>query len=885
MIIITEHGLYPDLARIEGAIKKHKTPREKNSYGTYASVYFHQENLHLPLPSLAVAYGNENTFNLLASMPDFDPNVTELSSSVSLFRLVLECAYFCEAEDKSKYKKILLKLLKSRNLDWSGVRLYHRTVLHYVAQIGDVDLSITKEILKVENNFSYDIFGSNPLFTSIQEKQYQTTEYILNTFDKNILMQALIDGTYPLEIACSKSTDLNQGLSIITKMLDALAPEFYQPSPVLFSAIQNENKECSVAFVKLLLSRGVNPNVISAENDPILNIIATEFFKATDAQHEAHWLQILDLLLTHGLNVFIKTRNNQFDFISETWSYPQGKKLVNHILKHFSKDEETLKKLRQLIKNDFQYPNDFDERHREYENRISRIGKIQNSDEQVYALLKLKNDLGDDWIATPPNSLAEFRKNSLLLALTHLYSRGFISTQPIFEIIKIFRGMQGAIYKNALPFLYQGYLIRSLTDFSNSSNKGQSITHALMIATQFVGSFEQQSDEDRLCFINELNDILQRIILLALLEVKQIHKDFSLCLTWLSKIPEDYFDTQTQLLILELKITQAYFQGKLQDFNLYFQQFPASHLLQRQYLYWQLELLFKQNINPPTIEYIEELDRALVKLNNKYSDIPVPYTHPFKEKLAAYRRQIAPHTKPQKEVKKPLELSSPIVQAPILLPEPTVSISNNNNNPVGQNSLMLNQTKLAITSDPVDPIVKAKRRHQYVQAGIDAISNLMQQIKPHKKQLLYTEKQIREKFKAVLQDGEILKSLTYRYEEGICWAICHAEEAVYTKLAEHFTKKFAECYEVKMGHANSGISCEKEPNEENGVIRLKLGRHDERLQGPIYRLAEVEGKLKDRCFLIVFNKRWVHGEAFKQEEIILEPPKPVNANEKRMKNN
>lgn len=811
--------------------------KDRETLKTYSTVLFKTDDtplIYVPLIYLAVIYQNES---LLKQLLTFDAEVINMPEpeSYSLLNFALSIN-----SDKKESISIVEILLNDKKIDHSqGLGLLRQSPLFFLTSIENPNLSWIKELIAKKTGLTNDIHGANALTLSLQDEKYEVSHAILATEEgKALLTQLRRDGMSQLSNACNNSLDLVQGSALIKTMLLTVDPNFHGGTPALFSTLANSNSECRLAFIKILLENGANPNLTNSFGEHLLQAVAVFYRAAKLAANQEkinNSLEIVSLLLKHGADVFFEIKN-QGSFIKNVF---QDENFRNIILTHFKDNKDAREKILSIVKNNETHLPEkliltsfFDKIH---------AFNLKNPDAAQTEIFELKETVAADWIKPlPKDIISETRRKVILHHLLLIFQRGNLTQENTIKLISLLDKNED--YKKYIPFLYREYLVKAIVDFDFRlpyvENKDK-LKILFMFCFKLVGYFSSWDKEVQECFSLELSDIMQRIIQLALVcarHNKTEGKGLGDFLVWIDMIDVDYFDAEAQLMIWQLRMTHAYYSLNKNEFDSYYKEIdkhlPADHLLRGQYDYWNAKLVFRQIDK----ESLETLEAAQSKLQNRGFDNSL--LTEFNLQLVEYRKKNPKAQVPKLKKIVPYIATVNYVAPPVVSASSAGTSSNNNNN---RNFNSFEEPEVEIK-------VKQKTRGiGYQELQNNAIEELVVRIDPNNPLPVYSEEDVRKHFSDILKTGDTLKPVYYENKLGVFWAVCNFEELQLDTYSEkRFKKEFEKSNTVRFG-ASSGLSFKK-------TFRLMLGNNDKRLHSTLYKTNE------STCSLIKFDELWVHDD-------------------------
>ncbi|MGA2655085.1 MAG: ankyrin repeat domain-containing protein, partial [Gammaproteobacteria bacterium] len=665
-IIIIEHKLYhPHYQQILHKVKDRKerfNEHESIPYQKYVDVLFPYTyydadtktagNIYVGLAHLTVLCKNENIFNQLRAI-----NCNFNVESVTKDSLLGTALRLCTKDNSVKESTNILKsLLESETTDlnlYCSIR--DQTALQYIATKGDAHIEIFKTIVKKTKEFTSDVYGASALTLSIQECQYKTVEILLDTEQGQAFCnQCRRDGTYPIQLACELLTDVTQGSRIITKILQCMDPEVYRANCDLFHALINPNPDCRLAYCNILLKNGADPNEKSPHNEPVIMQVVGFYSSAkalNNARDQENYKAIFSLLLEHNVDLLFKTPYEQSDFLEELLS-SNARDLVLIVNAHAEKNanKSIVQVMIDIVKRLSQRP--------------ARNSAEKPQDELLNFMKEMRIVTAYEDVQRQACYFELMQRYTLaqtvaLSELVQMFQCGRLTEESILKLIAILD--KTSENKKYIPYLYREYLTRSITKFEfitgndrkeNNEKKVLNLFLCLLKLVQYLPSITDEEERDD--FKLEINNIMQSALQIALLfSIFYAHRSLGKFIFWLDKIDGSYYDDETKLMLLQFKITHAYFSEDIKSFAEYYQRLdnllPADHLLRRQYDYWQVELLFKKADD----ESVETLTKVLGKLERYNLDIKL--TESFQSQLDARRKREAKAKKVEKQKQKAVE--------------------------------------------------------------------------------------------------------------------------------------------------------------------------------------------------------------------------------------
>jgi hypothetical protein len=881
-IIIIEPKLYhPHYQQILSKLKDPKETfrdHERIPYKDYIDVLFPYTyfdaatnsagNIFACLAQVSVFYQNENIFKQLDAIK-CNFNVEDVTKD-SLLSIALK--YGTEGNPKQEIRNILKILLESETTDLNlYCSLREQTALHYISGRGDAHIEIFKTILKKTKEFTSDIYGANALTLGIQECQYKTIGILLDTEQGQALSnQCRKDGNYPIQIACEQLTDATQGSAVIIKILQCMDREVYLSNTVLFNALNNPNPACRLTYCKLLLEHGADVNEKSPHKEPVIMQVVSLYARAKTSNNkneEENYKEIFSLLLEYKVNLLFETPHEQKNFLENILS-SNVRDLALIIAKHA--EENNNKDIVQTMTGMMA---------KLTQAQTSNKGFKKQQDESLDLALKMRtiNAYEDEQKQKCYFELMDkytLAKEIPLSELVHMFKSGRLNEESILKLIAILD--KKPEYRQYIPYLYREHLTRAIVEFKFSTEKDikdkneKKVLNLFLCLVKFTQHLPSITDPDEKdSFKLEINNILQNVIQIALLSVLFYEqRNLSKFIIWVDQLDSSYHDDETQLMILQLKITQAYFSDDKKSFDAYYQQLhnilPSQHLLHRQYDYWQVKILF----NHAEQENFKTLSQAYSKLERYGLDITL--LKPFENQLESQRKKEAENKATQKieKQKQKAEQAAQIVTeknndvSKMITANSSESsssstqsiiLSNNNNN--NNNNAYVEPT----------PKIKVKTRGvPFAEMLNNAMEELQERLNPQRLNPLFSEADVRTKYADILKPSDRLKPLSYQNKYGEYWVVCSFDDLGLEQVnKERFIKEFDKSNTIHHS-ASSGFSFKK-------IFRLMLGHNDLRLHSTLYK------NKSNTCSLIRIDEVWRHNyDSFEKRTCYIEEFKISN---------
>ncbi len=480
----------------------------------------------------------------------------------------------------------------------------------------------------------------------------------------------------------------------------------------------------------------------------------------------------------------------------------------------------------------------------------------------------------------------------IILQLIKLLHCGTLSSKNILVLIKHLKDKNNEFTMH-LWWPYKEYLSKSLYETIDCKDKSRNLSNLFKHAANLANHFYTVDDEIFEYQKDVFNDLMQRIIRLALISADESQVNYGEFIDKLNKIPKnnlDLFEPETRLLILELKITHAYFKGNKHEYDELYacisKVLPNKHILFRQYDYWYVDLVFNEiaKNSPLDDKHTERLQKELDVFKKNYpmlksTDLDQRLIN-LKEKVAQEkmeRRKEKKYAKIEKNEKNKEErivqnenivnlssVSKPQHVAPCLdsneiLSMVNASSSNSSSSSfVSKDNLLITSSFTTDNQDLFKPARKIRIRDgcqrffQMTKKLATVVQHIYEVENLEKPAPLYQESDIRKIFAPALQLGEFIKPITCWGVDNVCWVVCRMPNEVlnHAGLADSFNMQFNTATELQPARS-SGICCE------NKVYRLKLKGSDYRLH-----CTQVIRAPEERCFLVIFDTLWQHDKAF-----------------------
>lgn len=902
MFTLIEKNIYPEIKTILQAVAENKALEPKLAQD-YTDVLFKSAVVHnnrtyihgiFSLLLYAIEQGKLKSTQSILQVQGSDPNVTEIISSNTA--LMVNLTKIVKKQDKETQNKILIELLNHPSINLLlGSVFIKESPLQTVAAFGDENLELLKKFIN-KNNLIKDIYHSSPLFVAIEEEQYQTVNEILATSAGQALaLEPRSDGPYALDMAAQYLTDLEKGKVIITQLLALMPIDTYEISNSLYNCAANKNLSCRLEFMKILLQAGANPNGKSIQSDvPLiaqLGYALNEAMKKNQRAEAGNLRNIILLLLEYQADIFVMVEKDLSLINCLCGIKPYGKIVVDLFEKFYKDQDEMLEKITASIQ-----PEKTPKIAQAVVDQFYQASQMENSSAQQATLLNLWNTAG-----AQRNALGLQVRFTVFIKMIERLKYGALEIDGIQTLINVFKKKRDLTQYhggNINFILYREYLtsaIFSLRDESDLPTLEQSFEYL----HEFSEAIINCTDNDNAILL-EFNDLLQRLIHLGL-QYQEFSPRLIACFgKFLTRFRGDKIalSNTSKLDIYQLQLLHAYQTDDLVKFDHHYQAviqlLPKNHVILRQYAYWKTKLIFNQ---AQKIDATQIDNHLILTLQQSLSDLKTDHAIFPKEAFDQFECILNVIGKRKKRAEKGLKREAKLAGyasvvepqhlPPPLSPQPagpSVSednVNNNNNNNNNLERLEQDQHEQAQAQDlqinidlsaalPFAPVKGKREQHDYVTIRDRTLNYTKKQLMDAETEgeksptPLYQEAQIREIFKDFLHPGEILKSFTEDDKvQGICWVVCRPP-------AKDLTEKQQETFVDEFKKNETANFCCK-----NGIYRLKPAG-DLRLHGQVVRAKP------ERCYLVILDQVWKHGDKFTRRDDIHVKPNQPSASSKSM---